>query len=94
MLHNDRVTFGLLMARIHLKQSASDSTYSDEFQHLLRGQEGIVKDVAAIKVEGLKPQQIADMMRLCKLQAFRNLPKRVQNNPVCWLQSSRALNFK
>ena len=60
----------------------SEGTYNAEFQHFQRGQEAIVKEVPSLKVPGLKPQQVVDMMRLAKLPAFRNITKNIENNPV------------
>ena len=60
----------------------SESAYETEFQHLLRGREGIVGDMHLPEVKGLKPPQAEAMMRLTKLPAFKALAKGVQNNPV------------
>ncbi|XP_074643936.1 cytoplasmic dynein 1 heavy chain 1-like isoform X2 [Tubulanus polymorphus] len=79
MLHQDHITFALLLARIHLKGSTSESTYEAEYQQFLRGQEGIILDQNVPKIPGLTPEQVAAMMKLAKLPAFKNLPKAVQS---------------
>jgi len=90
MLHQDRITFSTLLARILLKQS-NESRYDPEFNHLLRGQEGVIKSDVIIK--GLTSPQVDAMMKLARnIPAFRNLPKRVQGNPefTSWLETVGA----
>jgi dynein heavy chain 1 len=80
MLHSDRITFCLLLGRIYLKQKPNEPTYDAEFQHLLRGQEGLVQQHAA--VAGLSPEQLDAMHKLSKLKAFKEICNEVQSNPV------------
>lgn len=68
-----------------------ESAYEAEFQHLLRGREGMVEHTHLPEVKGLKPPQAEAMMRLTKLPAFKALAKAVQNNPVGhWTQWTHA----
>ncbi len=91
-LHHDRVVFAMLLARIHLKLSASDSTYDAEFQHFLRGQEGLPLGNVASKMEGLTNAQSGALMMLARLTPFRKLGDKVKGNAVFkqWLDSVTA----
>jgi dynein heavy chain 1 len=55
MLHDDRVTFAVLFARIRLK-GRNEPHYDTEFDHLLRGKE-IVVQADSIKLDGLTSEQ-------------------------------------
>lgn len=90
MLHQDRITFAILLARIHLRQSANEITYDLEFQHFLRGQESVVVDVPNIDIPGLSPQQLQAVKRLTNLPAFVNLVKKTQGNVdfQAWLNTA------
>jgi dynein heavy chain 1 len=80
MLHQDRITFAILLARIHLKQSAVEQTYDQELQHLMRGQEAVLMGQSTLEVEGLTQQQCEAMTRLTKLPTFRNIVRKIQGN--------------
>lgn len=45
MLHVDRLTFALLLCRIHLRGSASEPNFDPEFDHFLRAKDGVVSNV-------------------------------------------------
>lgn len=42
MLHTDRLTFALLLCRIHLKGIPSEPSLDQEFTFFLRGREGVM----------------------------------------------------
>ena len=67
--------------------AGSESSYDVEFNHLLRGMEGIVTD-SPPSVAGLSPQQAQSMQRLAQLPAFSNVAALVHNNAV----SARSLS--
>ena len=68
--------------------AGSESSYDVEFNHLLRGMEGIVTD-SPPSVAGLSPQQAQSMQRLAQLPAFSNVAALVHNNAVSarWLST-------
>ena len=70
----------------------SDSTYEAEFQHFLRGQEGLPLENVATKVEGLTQAQAGAMVQLSKLGPFRKLGQNIPGNAdfKTWLQSVAA----
>ncbi|XP_046434442.1 dynein heavy chain, cytoplasmic isoform X5 [Neodiprion pinetum] len=89
MLHTDRLTFALLLCRIHLKGIITESTYDNEFTFFLRGKEGVL-NIRGAPVNGLSSEQQEAMMRLTiRLPAFKKLADKIQNNPDfgTWLQS-------
>lgn len=89
MLHNDRLTFALLMCKIHLKNTASDQNLDQEFNFFLRSKEGILTNPTHI--EGLTPEQIEGVNRLAKrLSIFKKLIDKVKSMPEigAWLQQS------
>ncbi|XP_031789302.2 dynein heavy chain, cytoplasmic isoform X5 [Nasonia vitripennis] len=89
MLHNDRLTFALLLCRIHLKGIASGVTYDNEFTFFLRGKEGVL-NVRIPHIPNLSSEQQEALVRLStRLPAFRKLTDLIQNNSEfnSWLQS-------
>jgi dynein heavy chain 1, cytosolic len=62
MLHTDRLTFALLLCRIHLKGRPQEDHLEQEFQVFLRGKEGVVS-VSKV-MPGLSNEQQEAMMRL------------------------------
>ena len=70
----------------------SDSTYEVEFQHFLRGQEGLPLENIAPKVEGLSQAQASAMLQLSKLSPFRKISQKISGNVdfKTWLQSVAA----
>lgn len=74
--------------------NCSEKTYDAEFQHLLRGQEGVMESRPNIK--GLSPQQVDAMLKLAKLKPFKDIRSEVQDNPVsayCGCVSFAILNI-
>lgn len=88
MLHTDRLTFALLLCRIHLKGIASESTYDNEFAFFLRGKEGVLS-IRGQPVLCLGSEQQEAMVRLSlRVPAFKNLANVIQENSEFnkWLQ--------
>uniref|UniRef100_A0A7G3AJ29 Putative dynein heavy chain and region d6 of dynein motor n=1 Tax=Lutzomyia longipalpis TaxID=7200 RepID=A0A7G3AJ29_LUTLO len=86
MLHADRLTFALLLCRIHLK-GTSESNMDQEFNFFLRNKEGIVSGQQ--RVEGLTGEQLEGVNRLAtRLPIFRKLLEKVKSIPElgAWLQ--------
>lgn len=78
MLHTDRLTFALLLCRIHLKGIVGESTYDSEFAFFLRGKEGLL-NVRAPQMQNLSSEQQEAMTRLSiRLPAFRGLSEKIQ----------------
>lgn len=59
----------------------SESIYDLEFNHLMRGMEGLLTEKPP-QVEGLTVQQRDSMMHLARLPQFKNITRYVQTNPV------------
>lgn len=90
MLHADRLTFALLLCRIHLKGVPNESTLDEEFHFFLRGKEGML-DLNPPTVEGLSQEQLEAIMRIStKLKPFKNIAKTITSMPEfgAWLQQS------
>ncbi|XP_055707524.1 dynein heavy chain, cytoplasmic isoform X3 [Phlebotomus papatasi] len=88
MLHADRLTFALLLCRIHLK-GTSESNMDQEFNFFLRNKEGLVSGQQ--RVEGLTGEQLESVNRLAaRLPIFRKLLEKVKSMPElgAWLQQS------
>lgn len=64
MLHNDRLTFALLLCRIHLKGVPSEPNLDQEFNFFLRGKEGVFSSPVGPIVDGLTGEQQEAMTRL------------------------------
>ncbi|XP_065449670.1 cytoplasmic dynein 1 heavy chain 1-like isoform X1 [Chrysemys picta bellii] len=90
MLHQDHITFAMLLARIKLKGTIGEPTYDAEFQHFLRGKEIVLSTASLPKVSGLTTEQMEAMMRLSCLPEFKDLVSKVQaDEQFCiWLESS------
>lgn len=65
MLHTDRLTFALLLCRIHLKGKPSEPNLDQEFNFFLRGKEGVFSssNIGHI-VDGLTSEQQEAVTRL------------------------------
>ncbi|XP_072938013.1 dynein heavy chain, cytoplasmic isoform X3 [Epargyreus clarus] len=86
MLHTDRLTFALLLCRIHLKGTGAEDTLERQFAVFLRGREGFVASTAP--VEPLtQPQHEAAARLSSRLVAFRNLLEKAAALPelAAWL---------
>jgi len=78
MLHDDRVIFGSLLARIRLK-GRNEPHYDFEFDHLLRGKE-IVVQADSLRLDGFSADQKVALLRLSRLPAFKDIAKYVASN--------------
>lgn len=91
MLHNDRLTFAILLCRIHLKGVPSEPNLDQEFNFFLRGKEGVFGTSTGPTVDGLNNEQQDAVTRLSsRLPAFRKLPEKIEEMPEfgAWLQQS------
>ncbi|KAG8561687.1 hypothetical protein GDO81_015440 [Engystomops pustulosus] len=90
MLHQDHITFAMLLARIKLKGTIGEPTYDNEFQHFLRGKEIVLGSSSVPKINGLSEEQVEAMIRLSNLPAFRDVMSKVEaDDQFCiWLESS------
>ena len=78
MLHEDRITFASLFARIRLK-GRTEPQYDIEFDHLLRGKE-IVVQADSLHLDGLSSEQKTALLRLSRLPPFKEIAKYVAEN--------------
>nr|CAD7576727.1 unnamed protein product [Timema californicum] len=88
MLHTDRLTFALLLCRIHLKGVPGEVSLDQEFTFFLRGKEGMLTSKPP-SMEGLNTEQLEALFRLStRLQAFSKLAQHIQEMPEigAWLQ--------
>jgi len=91
MLHDDRITFAVLFARIRLK-GRSEPQYDAEFDHLLRGKEIVVQS-DTIKIDGLTSEQKTALLRLSRLPPFKEVSKYIADNMEefkNWVNSANA----
>ena len=63
MLHIDRLTFALLLCRIHLKGVPAEPGLDQEFTFFLRGKEGMLTSKPQ-SMEGLNQEQLEALCRL------------------------------
>ncbi|XP_065362456.1 dynein heavy chain, cytoplasmic-like [Calliphora vicina] len=88
MLHNDRLTFALLMCKIHLK-GTSEMNLDPEFNFFLRSREGLLAN--PIPVDGLSYEQVDGVNRLqTRVPIFRKLIDKLRSihELGAWLQQS------
>lgn len=64
MLHTDRLTFALLLCRIHLKGVPNEANLDQEFNFFLRGKEGVFNTTVATISEGMSSEQQEALTRL------------------------------
>ncbi|KFM80266.1 Dynein heavy chain, cytoplasmic, partial [Stegodyphus mimosarum] len=90
VLHEDRLIFALLLCKIYLKGLSSEPNFEHEFNHFLRGREGILPGQPTIHLPGLNPDQLEGATALSKLPAFKNLQRNLDNieNFNQWIESS------
>lgn len=88
MLHSDRLTFAILLCRIHLK-GTSEPNMDQEFNFFLRNKEGLVSAPDHQHIDGVSSEQLESITRLAsRLPTFRKLFDKIQAMPelVAWLQ--------
>uniref|UniRef100_A0A1A8G9X4 Cytoplasmic dynein 1 heavy chain 1 n=2 Tax=Nothobranchius TaxID=28779 RepID=A0A1A8G9X4_9TELE len=90
MLHQDHITFAMLLAKISLKGITSEPSYDTEFQHFLRGKEIVLTGTALPKIKGLTSDQCEAMVRLSHLPAFKDLVEKVEADEqfFMWIESN------
>lgn len=68
----------------------SEPNFELEFDHFLRGREGILSGQPTIRYDGLNVEQLETATALAKLPAFKNLQQRIESdqNFATWLGSS------
>ncbi|XP_044735865.1 dynein heavy chain, cytoplasmic isoform X10 [Chrysoperla carnea] len=90
MLHTDRLTFALLLCRIHLKGIPSEPSLDQEFTFFLRGREGVMTSSRTPTLtDGMTAEQYESMNLLStRLPAFKKLPVKISEMPEfgAWLQ--------
>lgn len=64
MLHTDRLTFALLLCRIHLKGKPTEPNLDQEFNFFLRGKEGVFSSSVGHIADGLTSEQQEAVTRL------------------------------
>ncbi|XP_034246592.1 dynein heavy chain, cytoplasmic-like isoform X2 [Thrips palmi] len=90
MLHTDRLTFAILLCRIHLKGVPNEASLDSEFTFFLRGKEGMLNS-SPPAIEGLNQEQIEAVVRLSsRINAYKHLSKKIKDSPEFpgWLQHS------
>ena len=89
MLHEDWLVFALLLCKIYLRIFSNELNFENEFDHLLRGKEGILPGQPTIHVDGLKSDQLEGATALSKMVAFKNLQENINscNDFNDWVQS-------
>lgn len=63
MLHIDRLTFALLLCRIHMKGVPNQPNLDQEFTFFLRGKEGMLTSKPPT-MEGLNQEQLEALFRM------------------------------
>jgi dynein heavy chain 1 len=63
MLHIDRLTFALLLCRIHMKGAPNQPNLDQEFTFFLRGKEGMLTSKPPT-MEGLNQEQLEALFRM------------------------------
>lgn len=94
MLHEDWIVFSLLLCKIHVRGFSGEPNFETEFDHFLRGKEGILPGQTAAmssSLRGLTADQIESCVALMKLGAFKILHEKITSNPdnfKQWLTSA------
>jgi hypothetical protein len=91
MLHEDKITYAILLAKIYLKGLANEPAYDTEFDHLLRGVErlGAAKGNDIGSIPGLHADQVEGLTKLIQLPAFAQAIDVVKKSPdfATWVTS-------
>ncbi|XP_052274955.1 cytoplasmic dynein 1 heavy chain 1-like isoform X3 [Dreissena polymorpha] len=90
MLHEDRITFAIQLARIYLKGLQSESTYDQEFHQFLRSQETLLTGRLPAPIQGLTQSQQEALVRLSQTKQFKKIIDEVKGNVElqAWLESA------
>lgn len=92
MLHDDWIVFALLLCKIHLRGFSAEPNFENEFDHFLRGKEGILPGQPTISSPLLNAEQLENGTALSKLPAFKSVQKKIDscNSFKEWLESTAA----
>lgn len=90
MLHEDWIVFALLLCKIHLRGFSGEPNFESEFDHFLRGKEGVLPGQSTIASNVLTAEQLESCSTLTKLPAFRSLQQKLDSTSDLkeWLNSS------
>ncbi|XP_052769398.1 cytoplasmic dynein 1 heavy chain 1-like isoform X2 [Mya arenaria] len=90
MLHEDRITFAIQLARIYLKSMQSESTYDSEFHQFLRSQETLLMGKIPPQIQGLTQTQQEALVRLAQMRQFKGIVDEMRKNGElqAWLESA------
>ncbi|KAK3755600.1 hypothetical protein QZH41_017589, partial [Actinostola sp. cb2023] len=79
MMHNDRMTFAILLCRIFLRGHPSEKEYEEEFSMFMRGSE-TVSSSKPKQLQGFTPEQATALTRLTQMDAFSNIQTYINSN--------------
>jgi len=92
MLHDDWVTFAVLLCRIRMRGHLGEPQYDAEFDHLLRGKEVLI-GTSKITFPELSSNQNDALVQLSKLEPFAKLSDFIASNKpgfFSWLSSQNG----
>lgn len=100
MLHADKILLALLLLRIYLRCGTKEPPYDEQFDHLLQRSDLLITGEAArqmqlsaskIKIDALNQDQIMALLRLSRLNEFKNCVNKIQSIPNLqeWLFSDK-----
>lgn len=79
MLHQDWLVFALLLCKIYIRGFTTERNFENEFDHLMRGLEGILPGQPLINIPQIQSDRLESATALSKLRTFRNLQKNVDH---------------
>ncbi|XP_077971534.1 cytoplasmic dynein 1 heavy chain 1-like isoform X1 [Styela clava] len=93
LLHDDRVMFAILLARIYLRGFDTDNAMQNEYDHFLRGQQLVLTKSGSTfaNISGLTPEYRDNLQRLAHLETFKNISSKFQASPEdldIWMKCS------
>ncbi|KPM05539.1 dynein heavy chain, cytoplasmic-like protein [Sarcoptes scabiei] len=80
-LHQDWLVFALLLGKIYIRGFTSEKNFEIEFDHLLRGLDGILPGQPLISIKDVQPDRLESATALTKLRCFKNLQKIIDSTP-------------
>jgi len=97
LLHQDRITFSMLLSRIYLRGFSKNDVMSQVYDFFLKGQEQIVGQNKSVSADiqklsdCLSEEQMERLQRLSQLPAFKQFPQKISESREefsHWLKSS------
>ena len=90
MLHADRICYAILLAFIFLKGMPSEPSYTQDYDHLLRGSGSIGQDDVNANIKGLSHQQSSNVHKLRRNTAnFSDILLQIESGGfLSWLLSA------